>query len=67
MAAMRLTIRQLKAVENQKKREDMKRAICEGRLVVRQMTPGERAQANRDRARGDRDRAGRAPRTSRSG
>ncbi len=57
MAAKRRTLRELSAARNAKRREDMELAIAEGRLIVRQMNPKERAQAELDRAPGDGARA----------
>jgi hypothetical protein len=57
VVARRLTMRQLRDARNDERREEMKRAIAEGRLIVRQMTPKERRQADCDRASGARVRA----------
>ena len=58
-------MRQLSDARNSKRREEMGLAIAEGRLIVRQMTPRERKQADRDRAAGDRARVVRAAGRSR--
>lgn len=64
MAARRPTMRELRNARNSRRREEMELAITEGRLTVRQMTPAERRQADRDRARVARARAGREARRS---
>ena len=53
MVATRKTIRELSDARNSERREAMEIAIAEGRLIVRQMTPAERKQADRDRALGE--------------
>jgi hypothetical protein len=61
MPTMRPTMRQLKDAKSAKQRGEMELAIAEGRLTVRQMTPKERKQADRDRAGAQRVRAARPP------
>ncbi len=43
MAHPRLTLKEIQAARNARRRRDMELAITEGRLVVRQMTNAERA------------------------
>jgi hypothetical protein len=59
MVAKRQTLREQRDASNSRRREEMKLAIAEGRLIVRQMTSTEHAQAQLDRARGDGARAAR--------
>jgi hypothetical protein len=50
MAPQRPTQRDIAAARKAEKQEDMDRAIATGKLVVRQMTPEERAQSDARRA-----------------
>jgi hypothetical protein len=43
MAQPRLTQKEISAARKAERQEEMERAIAEGRLVVRTMTPAERA------------------------
>jgi hypothetical protein len=49
MAKTRPTTRELAEARKKERMADMDEAIRDGRLTVRQMTPGERKQANADR------------------
>jgi hypothetical protein len=50
MATNRPTMHQLREARHEKRRDEMRVAIAEGRLTVRQMTPQERKQADMHRA-----------------
>jgi hypothetical protein len=58
----RQTMRQLNEAKNEKRRAEMKVAIAEGWLTVRQMTPKERKESDAHRAAGAPARAARAAR-----
>jgi hypothetical protein len=62
MADDRPTMRQLREQKIREGRAEMKVAIAEGRLTVRQMSPQERKVADRQRAAGAKRRAARIPR-----
>jgi hypothetical protein len=67
MAPPRPSQRDIAAAKKAERQEDMDRAIASGRLVVRQMTPEERAQSDARRAAGrTRKAASDARRSSRS-
>jgi hypothetical protein len=61
--AKRRTMRELSDERHKEQRADMEKAIAEGRLTVRQMTPKERAQSDAHRAAGSGAREARAARS----
>jgi hypothetical protein len=60
MAMNRPTMRELNEAKNRDRREEMRAAIAEGRLTVRQMTSRERKESDAHRAAGAAARAARA-------
>jgi hypothetical protein len=52
MANPRRSQRELRDAKKAMRQEEMQRAIAEGRLVIRRMTPEERDQSNARRGRG---------------
>ena len=64
MAGKRPTMRELDDARSSKRREEMRAAIAEGRLKVRQMTPAERKAADARHAAAEARAAGRSKRRS---